>query len=134
MTPTEIIHRYFDVWNGRDASKLLAAFTEDGKYCNFHVHPGLAGEAIAEFVKAVWKAFPDLPIELLNGGEIEPGILATHWLLTGTNTGESPYGPPTGRSVSIKGASILQVSGDKIASDQTYFDRAVFNEQIGWHP
>jgi hypothetical protein len=25
---------------------------------------------------------------LLNGGEIEPDILATHWLLTGTNTGE----------------------------------------------
>jgi hypothetical protein len=100
------------------ASKLLAAFTEDGKYCNFHVHPGLAGEAIAEFVKAVWKVFPDLHIELLNGSEIEPGILATHWLLTGTNTGESPYGPPTGRGVSIKGATILQVRGDKIASDR----------------
>ena len=134
MTPTEIIHRYFDVWNGCDASKLLAAFTEDGTYYTPHVHPGLAGEAIAEFVKAAWKAFPDLHIELLNGGEIEPGILATHWLLTGTNTGERAEGPPTGRSVSIKGASILQVRGDKIASDQTHFDRADFDEQIGWHP
>jgi hypothetical protein len=85
-TPTEIIHRYGYAWNGRDASTLLAAFTEDGTYCNPHVHPGLAGEAIAEFVKPAWKAFPDLHIELLNGGEIEPGILATHWLLTGTNT------------------------------------------------
>ena len=96
-----------------------------------HVHPGLAGEAIAEFVKAAWKAFPDLHIELLNGGEIEAGILATHWLLTGTNTGERTEGPPTGRSVSIKGASILQVRGDKIASDQSYFDRAAFDEQMG---
>ena len=76
MTPTEIIHRYFEVWNGRDASKLLAAFTEDGKYCTPHVHPGLAGEAIAEFVKAAWKAFPDLHIELLNGGEIASLIMS----------------------------------------------------------
>ena len=132
MTPTEIIRRYVDVWNGRDASKLLAAFTEDGTYCNPHVYPGLAGEAVAEFVKAVWTAFPDFHIELLNGGEIEPGILATHWLLTATNTGQRTEGLPTGRSVSIKGASIIQLRGDKIASDQSYFDRAAFDEQVGW--
>jgi hypothetical protein len=37
----------------------------------------------------------------------------------GTNTGPMAEEPPTGRSVSIKGASILQVEGDKIASDQS---------------
>ena len=132
MTPTEIIHRYFEVWNGRDASAFLAAFTEDGTYCNPHIHPGLSGDALAEFVKSAWTSFPDLHIELLNGGEIEPGILATHSLFTGTNTGQRTDGPPTGRSVSIKGASIVQLKGDKIASDQCYFDRAAFDEQAGW--
>ena len=29
--------------------------------------------------------------------------------------------PPTGRSISIKGASIIQLEGDKIVSDQCYF-------------
>ena len=38
---------------------------------------------------------------------------------------------PHRRNVSIKGASILQVGGDKIASDQSYFDRAAFDEQMG---
>lgn len=37
---------------------------------------------------------------------------------------------PTGRAVSLKGASIIQVEGDKIASDHTYFDRAAFDEQL----
>jgi hypothetical protein len=36
-------------------------------------HPGIGDEALAEFAKAVWTAFPDFHIELLNAGEIEPG-------------------------------------------------------------
>jgi steroid delta-isomerase-like uncharacterized protein len=130
MTPTEVIRRYGDAWNGRDANTLVAAFTKDGTFCNPHTYPGIGGEALAEFAKAIWTAFPDFRLELLNGGEIEPGVLATHWLLTGTNTGQRIEGPPTGRSVSIKGASIIQLDGDKIASDQTYFDRADFERQV----
>jgi hypothetical protein len=32
MRATEIIQRYVDVWNGRDADALLAVFTKDGTY------------------------------------------------------------------------------------------------------
>jgi steroid delta-isomerase-like uncharacterized protein len=130
MNPTEVIRSYGDAWNGRDAHTLVAAFTKDGIFCNPHTYPGIGGDALAEFVTAVWTAFPDFHLELLNGGEIEPGVLATHWLLTGTNTGQRIEGPPPGRSVSIKGASIIQLEGDKIASDHTYFDRAAFDEQV----
>jgi predicted ester cyclase len=81
-------------------------------------------------MNGVYTAFPDFHVELLNAGEIEPELVAIHWLVTGTNTGERREGPPTGRSVSIKGASIIQLEGDKIASDQCYFDRAAFDEQV----
>jgi steroid delta-isomerase-like uncharacterized protein len=130
MKPAEVIRSYTDAWNGRDANTLVAAFTKDGIFCNPHTHPGIGGEALAEFANAVWTAFPDFHIELLNGGQIEPGVLATHWLLSGTNTGQRIEGPATGRSVSIKGASIIQLKGDKIASDQCFFDRAAFEEQL----
>jgi steroid delta-isomerase-like uncharacterized protein len=130
MKPTEVIRDYIDAWNGHDANTLVAAFTKDGTFCNPDTHPGIGGEALAEFVKAVWTAFPDFHLELLNVGEIEPGIVAIHWLLTGTNTGQRIEGPPTGRSISIKGASIIQLEGDKIASDQCYFDRVDFERQV----
>jgi hypothetical protein len=55
---------------------------------NPHTHPGVSGDALADFAKAVYTAFPDFHIELLNADEIEPGIVATHWLLTCTNTGQ----------------------------------------------
>jgi steroid delta-isomerase-like uncharacterized protein len=130
MKPVEVIRRYIDGWNSHDANTLVAAFTIDGTYCNPHTHPGLSGDALAEFLKGVYTAFPDFHVELLNAGEIEPELVAIHWLVTGTNTGERREGPATGRSVSIKGASIIQLEGDKIASDQCYFDRAAFDEQV----
>ena len=34
MKATEIIQRYVDVWNGRDAAALVGAFTKDGIYCS----------------------------------------------------------------------------------------------------
>ena len=130
MKPTEVIRGYIDAWNGRDAEALVAAFAKDGKFCNPHTYPGIGGDALAEFVQGVWTAFPDFHLELLNCGEIEPELVAIHWSLQGTNTGERIEGPPTGRSVSIKGASIIRLQGDKIISDQCYFDRTAFDEQL----
>ena len=63
MKPTEVIRSYIDSWNGRDAEVLVAAFAEDGKFCNPHTYPGVGGEALAEFVKRVWTAFPDFHLE-----------------------------------------------------------------------
>jgi predicted ester cyclase len=87
--------------------------------------------SLAAFVKGVWTAIPDFSIEMLNAGEIEPGLVAHHWLIRGTNTGPGADGSePTGRSFSFKGASIIQVEGDKIRSDQAYFDRKALDQQL----
>ena len=131
MKPIEVFGSYADAWNSRDVNTLVAAFTKDGIYCNPYTHPGIGGEALAEYMKAVWTAFPDFRVEVLNAGEIGPGLVAHHWMIKGTNTGQGVDGSaPTGRTVSLKGASIIQVEGDKIASDHTYFDRAAFDEQL----
>ena len=39
MKPTEVIRRYIDAWNGRDAEALVAAFAQEGKFCNPHTYP-----------------------------------------------------------------------------------------------
>jgi steroid delta-isomerase-like uncharacterized protein len=131
MNATEIIQHYVDVWNGRDAAALVGAFTKDGIYCSPDTDPGVNGEAFATFAKGLWSAFPDLTIELLKVGEIEAGVVALHWRASGTNTG--PGGDesrPTGRTASVKGASIIRLEGDKIRSDHAYFDRKTIEEQL----
>jgi steroid delta-isomerase-like uncharacterized protein len=131
MKATEIIQRYVDVWNGRDAAALVGAFTKAGIYCSPDTDPGINGEALATFVKGVWTAFPDFAVELLNVGEIEAGVVALHWRVRGTNTGPgADESKPTGRTVSFKGASIIRVEGDKIRSDHAYFDRKTIDEQL----
>ena len=131
MRAEEVTQRYHDAWNGRDADALVAAFTKDGIFCNPDTYPGISGEALAEFVKKVWTALPDFRIELLNAGEIEPGVVAHHWIINCTNTGQGMDGSaPTGRAFTFKGASIIQVEGDKIVSDQCYFDRLALAEQL----
>jgi len=111
---TEVARRYHDTWNGRDVNALVSSFTKDGIFCNPDTYPGINGEALATFVNGVWEAIPDFSIELLNAGEIEPDVVAHHWLIKGTNKG---------KAFSFKGASILHVEGDKIRSDENYFDR-----------
>ena len=117
MKATEITQRYHDTWNGRDADALVASFTKDGIFSNPDTTPGINGEALATFVKGVCEAVPDLSFELLNAGEIEPGVVAHHWLARGTSSG---------KEFSFKGASIIHVEGDKIRSDEAYFDRKAF--------
>jgi len=110
----EVARRYHETWNARDADTLVSCFTKDGIFCNPDTYPGINGEALATFVNGLWNAIPDLSIELLNGGEIEPGLVAHHWLAKGTSEG---------KAFSFKGASIIRVEGDKIRSDEAYFDR-----------
>ena len=130
MKATEITRRYHDTWNGRDADALVACFTKDGTFCNPDTYPGIGGEELASFVKGVWTAVPDFSIELINAGEIEPGVVAHHWLIRGTDAARTDGSKPTGRSFTIQGASIVRLEGDKIRSDQCYFDRKALDKQL----
>src|ERR1700736_2651573 len=126
----EVARNYHETWNGRDADALVAFFAKDGIFSNPDTSPGINGEALATFVKGVWEAIPDFSIELLNAGEIEPGVVAHHWLIRGTDAARADGSKPTGRSFTFQGASIIRVEGDKIRSDQCYFDRKALDQQL----
>ena len=90
------------------------------------------GSAIGDFAKSVWKAFPDVSLEIISIGDTGGGLVAIQWILHGTHTGPLMDGtPPTGRKVSYPGASFVQVEGDKIRSEQTYVDRQTVAELLG---
>lgn len=131
MKATEVIKRYRDAWNGRNADALVGCFTKDGTYCSPDTYPGIGGEDLANFAKGVWAWVPDFSVELLNVGEIEPGLVALHWIDRGTDVGPRPDGSKgTGRTFSFKGASIVQLEGDKVRSDEAYFDGRALDKQL----
>ena len=97
-------------------------------------HP-LTGQAIGDFAKSVWAAYPDMSLEIISRGDTGGGLVALQWVLHGTHTGPFMDGTaPTGRTVAYPGASFTQVEGDKIRSEHTYLDRQTVAEQLGLKP
>ena len=131
MKIAEIARRYNEAWNGSDVGQVTSFFAKDGTFCNPDTYPGVKGDALAGFVQGVWTAVPDFSLELLNGGEIEPGVVAHHWRISGTDTAPGPHGnPPSGRKFSFTGASIIYFEGDKIRLENSYFDSKGLDKQL----
>jgi steroid delta-isomerase-like uncharacterized protein len=132
MNALEVSQRSIDAWNKHDADALVAVYAEGGTYHNPRLDHPLTGKAIGDFAKSVWAACPDMSLEVISSGDTGGGLVATQWVLHGTNIG--PYldgSPPTGRTVAYSGASFTQVEGDKIRSEHTYLDRQTVAEQLG---
>jgi len=94
-------------------------------------HP-LKGKALADFIKSVLTAFPDLRFEVISRGDTGGGLVAVQLVLHGTHTGSFMDGtPPTGRTVAYPLASFAKIEGDKIRTEHIYLDRQTVAEQLG---
>ena len=132
MNAIKVVKRYSEAWNRHHADAIVALFVGGGTYSNPVAGQGLTGQAIADFAKWVFAAFPDASFEIVSIGDTGGGLVAWQWLARATNTGPLADGnPPTGRSLTLPGASFTQVEGDKIRSDQVYHDRKTMAEQLG---
>jgi steroid delta-isomerase-like uncharacterized protein len=132
MNAVEVAQNNFNSWNRHDADAIVAAYAEGGTYRTPRMGHPLTGQAIGDFAKSVWVAFPDASLEIISIGDTGGGLVAIQWILHGTHTGPLMDGtPPTGRKVSYPGASFVQVEGDKIRSEQVYVDRQTVAELLG---
>jgi steroid delta-isomerase-like uncharacterized protein len=129
MQALEIAQRYFDAWNRRDAAVIVAAFSEGGTYAD-PVCGALSGPAIGAYAEALWAAFPDLSFEIASAGLAGENLVAAEWTMRGTNLGSMNGLPPTGRSVTTRGADFITVRDGKILSVQGYFDSRSVPEQL----
>jgi len=132
MNATEVAQNNFNSWNRHDADAIVAAYANEGTYRTPRMEHSLTGQAIGDFAKSVWTAFPDASLEVISIGDTGGGLVAIQWILHGTHSGPLMDGTPaTGRSVAYPGASFVQVEGDKIRSEQTYVDRHPIAELLG---
>ena len=76
--------------------------------------------------------------ELINSPQLAPAVGFSHAAVAGQTVylagqiGTLPDGTPaTGHTINLSGASFTQVEGDKIRSEEIYFDRQNLFEQLG---
>jgi len=124
---------YTAAWNSHDVEKIAAFFTEYGVHEDVAVGSVYHGkDELKVGISPLFAACPDFKLELksLFG---TPDWVAQEWVMTGTQTGAfSGLGiPPTGKSFSIRGASITKLRGDKIARNTDYWNLTSMLQQLG---
>ena len=132
MNALDVTQRQVDAYNAHDPDALIALYTEGATYHTPRFDHPLKGQALADFFKSLFKAYPDLRLEVISRGDVGGGLIARQFVLHGTHTGPFMDGTPaTGRKVAYPIATFTQVEGDKIRSEHVYLDRQTAAEQLG---
>jgi steroid delta-isomerase-like uncharacterized protein len=135
MNALEVSQHEIDAWNRHDPDALIGLYAEGATYHSPRFDHPLKGKALADFLKSVLTAFPDVRLEVISRGDIGGGLVASQLVLHGTHTGPFMDGtPPTGRTVAYPLASFAKIEGDKIRSEHIYLDRQTVAEQLGLKP
>ena len=97
--------------------------------------PMIGREAVKQYESSVSAAFPGATLKLLRT-IAQDSVAAVEWEYSGTNTGPltTPTGeqPPTNRSMSLHGVSILQFTGEGLIGQEfrCYDTKSLF-QQLG---
>lgn len=127
-----ISRRMFDeVWSGGNLNvidELVAPDATGHDPANPDVPPG--PEGVRRLVTMYRSAFPDLRLTVED--QIAEGDkVTTRWTARGTQQGDLPGVPATGRQGTITGISIDRIEGDKIRETWTNWDTLGLLQQLG---
>lgn len=125
-----VVRRYFDAWNSHRGKSVLDMFAKRGVYRDPLVPEGVTGNGIADYAEGLWSAFPDFFLQISEPLTSESGRMAVEWVLRGTNSGSLLGRDPTGRSVTLRGVSVIDFDGERIIGVQGYYDSGELNRQI----
>src|SRR6266481_4329275 len=84
MNALEVSQRSIDAWNRHDADAVFVLYAEGAIYLTPRVDHPLKGKALADFIKSVLTAFPDLRFEVISRGDTGGGLVAVQLVLHGT--------------------------------------------------
>lgn len=130
MSPPSLAQRYFTAWNDRDGDAIAACFARDGEYSDPLAGDHLTGDAIAAYARSIWEAFPDLQIQVIHSSNCGRGSIVAQWIIRGTHAGVFRGHAPTGRALSLAGASFIRQGDGGVTSAQSYFDTGAIRRQL----
>jgi predicted ester cyclase len=132
----EISRRNFDAYTTGDLSGLEDAFTADHAVHDTQ-NPFAAQQhgidVLRGQVEMYRAAFPDLVMTV--DEQYEDGdVVINRWTATGTQSGDLPVLPATGRRATVTGILIDRYEGDRIAETWSNWDTLGMLQQLGAVP
>src|ERR1700682_1594087 len=106
-TTAQLIQDLIDGWNEHDVDKVASLYAEDFVEEDVAVaglHRGIV--AVRATMRLSYRAFPDLhpaAEQVVSQGN----NIALSWILSGTHRGTLMNIPPTGRTVHVRGVSMI---------------------------
>ena len=127
---------YYSAWNSHDAEKIASFFTADCVHEDVAVGAVFRGKnELKTGISPLFAAFPDFKLELKSILR-DASRLAHERVISGTQAGAlSGLGiPTTGKSFSIRGASITELRDGKISRNTDYWNLTTMLQQLGAMP
>ena len=129
-----LLDNYLAAWNAHDAARAASFFDENIEYYDASVGQSQHGRANARknVVEAFLHAVPDALWQRDAAPIVGKDAVAFQWTFSGTNTGDWSDGTQaTGKKFSVRGATLMRLSGNKIVFQGDYYDAYGFFKQLG---
>jgi steroid delta-isomerase-like uncharacterized protein len=124
----------FDMFNTHDPDAAAAHFAEVAELRDSAGERPIVGrQAIAAVYVRHFAAFPDSCVRV-DRMLAESDTVAVEWTLTATHQGKILGFPATGKTICVKGISIIRYRGNMAVSDTRMWDLAAMLRQIGLLP
>jgi hypothetical protein len=129
-----LVDNYMGAWNANDAARAAGFFDENIEYYDASVGASQHGKANAQknVVEAFLHAVPDALWQRDAVPIVGKDAVAFQWTFSGTNTGDWSDGTKaTDKKFSVRGATLMRLSGNKIVFQGDYYDAYGFFKQLG---
>ena len=117
-------------WNAHEVESILSYFTDDIVFEDLGGARVIRGKAqMRTWVNETLSAFPDFRTDL-KSLFVSGRWAGSEWVASGTLKGRLHHLEPTGRSYSVRGASIMELRDGKIKRNTDFYDSATMIRQL----
>lgn len=126
---------YTPAWNSHNVDRILSFFTDDVVYEDLAMGKVCRGKReLKDFISSMFVDIADVKFER-KSSFTTGNWSAGEWVMSGTFAHSSiPGMPATGKSFSVRGASIIEFRKGKISRESDYWNMTSFLQQVGLMP
>jgi len=129
-----LVRDLLEAWNGHDPERIQSFYAPHYEGVDVgQAKPQCGPQDVSRLVKRYLQAFPDLRF-VDEEAVVQGNRVALVWTARGTHAGELMRIPPTGRSIAVRGTSVLTVENGKITRGLYIWDVAGLLRSIGLLP
>ena len=130
----ELLVELAAAWTEHNVDKLLSLCTDDCVYEDVTMAVVNRGKKeLQAFATGVLAAFPDFKMNV-NCALVAGEGAAMEWTMAGTHRGDLAGMPATGKTFTVRGASMCEFADGRIKRISDYWDMSTFRKQIGLMP